>query len=123
MVVPLAARAKTGPSALGLQPVGTPLGTSTAARLLRRTPPRLVKLPPTKTLLVTAPSARANTEALPTLGFHAVAFAVTGSSAASRARVAPSTEPKSPPTYTADGLTAMARTAPLDRKSTRLNSS
>src|ERR1043166_5407735 len=81
MVVPLAASANTGPFALGFQPVGTPLGTSTAARLLRKTPPRLVKLPPTKTLLVPAPSDKANTEALATLGFHAVAFPVAGASA------------------------------------------
>src|ERR1051325_9089713 len=102
MVVPLAASANTGPFALGFQPVGTPLGTSTAARLLRKTPPRLVKLPPTKTLLVPAPSDKANTEALATLGFHAVAFPVAGSSAAIRLRAAPPIEPKSPPTYTTD---------------------
>src|ERR1051325_3584713 len=116
MVVPLAASANTGPFALGFQPVGTPLGTSTAARLLRKTPPRLVKLPPTKTLLVPAPSDKANTEALATLGFHAVAFPVAGSSAAIRLRAAPPIEPKSPPTYTTDALTAMARTGVCPRQ-------
>src|ERR1044072_3052834 len=96
MVVPLAASANTGPFALGFQPVGTPLGTSTAARLLRKTPPRLVKLPPTKTLLVPAPSDKANTEALATLGFHAVAFPVAGSGGAGRVGGPPPHEARPP---------------------------